>query len=158
MGAIGRDGGVGTWAGLVRLAVDIVMTVNNDDQKKAQQQYTAWQERTTDSLRPLASRLQPRATLACFGTVDKPALVLIVPSRSGEKAEDFSRALEQFAKACGMSGKGGVFSVAGSSPLIPKLAITACNAGETPCLVATIEHDDAHPTMRQTIERLTASK
>lgn len=158
LGQLGRDGGVGTWAGLVRLAVDAVGTVNAEDTAKWATRYTGWQERSSESLRSLNARLQPRGTLACFGTAAAPDLVLFIPSRSGEKIDGLTKAVEQFALASGLTGKNNIWSITQSGPLVPALSITACNAGTTPYVVATIEHDATHPILRQTVQRLAAGK
>ncbi|MDP1663126.1 MAG: hypothetical protein Q8L55_14510, partial [Phycisphaerales bacterium] len=135
LGTIGRSGGVGTLAGLLRLTVDAVGTANAADTAAWDKAFDTWQDRSADALRSLSTRLQQRATLGCYGTTAAPNLVLVIPSRRGERAETLNRAIEQLAAAGGLATKNGIWTLTDRAPLIPSPAIMVCDTASGPYLV-----------------------
>lgn len=158
LGVIGRDGGSGTLAGFVRLAVDLVGTANNADTAVWSKAYTAWQERTADPLRSLTTRLQQRGTLACYGSLAAPDLVLVVQARKGERADTLTKALDQLAAAGGIAARDGVWTLKDGGPLTPRLTVMVCDTGLGPYVVATIEHHEDLALLKQTAARLRQAK
>lgn len=158
LGAIGRNGGVGTIAGLLRLTVDAVGTANTTDTAAWAKACESWQDRSADALRSLSTRLQQRATLGCYGSAAAPNLVLVIPSRKGERAETLTRALDQLAAAGGLASKNGIWSLTDRAPLVPSLAFMVCDTASGPYIVASIEHGETRDLLQQTATRLRQAK
>jgi hypothetical protein len=158
LGVIGRDGGSGTLAGFVRLAVDLVGTANTSDTAAWSKVYNGWQERATDPLRSLTTRLQQRSTLGCYGSLAAPDLVMVVQARKGERADTLTKALDQLAAAGGIASRDGVWTLKDGGPLTPRLAIMVCDTGSGPYVVATVEHHEDFALLKQTAARLRLAK
>lgn len=160
LGQIGRDGGVGTWAGLVRLAVDAIGTAQTTDTAAWAKEHHTWSERTTDALRTISTRLQPRATLACYGSAAAPDLVMVIPGRFGERADTLTKAMDQLATATGMSSKQGIWTnaPAPTSKLTPRIAVTISDSPSGVFLIVALEHDAKHALLLETAARLRNAK
>ncbi len=158
IGQIGRDGGVGTWAGLIRLTVDVIGSAQTQDTKAWDKTYTQWQDRSSEALRSISTRLQSRATLACFGSAAAPDLVLIIPARPGERLDTLTKAIDALAPTCSLTSNKGVWTNAATGPLTPGLAITVSGAPATAYLVVSLEHDPQNALLQQTASRLRTAK
>jgi hypothetical protein len=158
LGVIGRDGGVGTFAGLVRLCVDAVGTGQVADTAAWSKDYKAWLERSNDALRSLSTRVQQRGTLACYGSVASPDLVLVIPARSGEKAGTLAKTMDQLAAAGGMTSKNGVWTLKDGGILTPRLAITVCDTPSGCWLVMTVEHSADRALLQDVSARVLQTK
>ncbi|HZW05580.1 MAG TPA: hypothetical protein VFF65_00540 [Phycisphaerales bacterium] len=156
LGVIGRDGGVGTLAGLVRIAVDAVGTAENTDTAAWDKAYEKWQERASEPLRSLSTRLQARGTLACFGTAAAPELILAIPSRRGERSETLTKAMDQLAAAGGMISAKGVWTLKEPGPATPAIAVTVCDTPSGPWLLVSVEHGDERRVLLDAAARMKA--
>ena len=154
LGLLGRDGGVGTLAGVVRLCVDLVGTAHNADTLRWSKDYDAWQDRSSDALRSISTRMQQRGTLACYGTAAAPELVLIIPSRKGERADAITKAVRQLAAAGGMTEKTGVWTLDATGPTVPSLALAVCDTASGPWLLLTVERNAEHTLLKQAEVRM----
>lgn len=158
LGQIGRDGGVGTMVGLIRLAVDLVGTTSSNDAGAWEKEYASWLERSGEPLRSLGTRLQTRATLACYGSASAPSLVLIIPARKGERVDVLTKAMEQVAATGGVEFKKGVWSLKSDGPAVPRLSWMVCDTATGLFIVASVERDEDRSLMQQTASRLRLAK
>lgn len=154
LGTIGRSGGVGTLAGLLRLAVDGVGTANATDTAAWTKTCDAWQDRSAEALRSLSTRLQTRGTLGCYGSAAAPDLVLIVPGRRGERAETLTKALDQLTAIGGLTSRNGVWTLTEPGPLFPRLAVMICDTASGPYVVVSVERSEKFDLLQQTATRL----
>ncbi|HYD00580.1 MAG TPA: hypothetical protein VEB22_05085 [Phycisphaerales bacterium] len=158
LGIIGRDGGVGTLAGLVRVAVDAVGTAETRDTAAWDKAYDQWQDRAAEPLRSLSTRLQARGTLGCFGSAAAPDLVLVIPARRGERSETLTKALDQLTAAGGLVSGNQVWTLKQTGPATPAIALSVCDTPPGPWILITVEHGADHPLLRKTAARMKAAK